>query len=75
MNAVGESPMSIHTTEIAEDARLVVSPKRAQHMLDIGNTKFYELLNSGELVSFKTGKSRKITVESIVKYIERQLAR
>jgi len=67
--------MSIHTTEIAEDARLVVSPKRAQHMLDIGNTKFYELLNSGELVSFKTGKSRKITVESIVKYIERQLAR
>ena len=75
MNAVGESPMSIHTTEIAKDARLVVSPKRAQHMLDIGNTKFYELLNSGELVSFKTGKSRKITVESIVKYIERQLAR
>ena len=67
--------MSTHTTEIAEDARLVVSPKRAQHMLDIGNTKFYELLNSGELVSFKTGKSRKITVESIVKYIERQLAR
>jgi len=67
--------MSIHTTEIAKDARLVVSPKRAQHMLDIGNTKFYELLNSGELVSFKTGKSRKITVESIVKYIERQLAR
>jgi hypothetical protein len=75
MNDVGESPMSIHTTEIAKDARLVVSPKRAQHMLDIGNTKFYELLNSGELVSFKTGKSRKITVESIVKYIERQLAR
>ena len=67
--------MSIHTTEIPEDARLLVSPKRAQHMLDIGNTKFYELLNSGELVSFKTGKSRKITVESIVKYIERQLAR
>jgi hypothetical protein len=75
MNAAGESPLSIHTTEIPEDARLVVSPKRAQHMLDIGNTKFYELLNSGELVSFKTGKSRKITVESIVKYIERQLAR
>ena len=33
----------------------------------------YELINAGELESFKDGKSRKITVNSIEAYIERHL--
>ena len=54
--------------------RLVVRPKRAWQMLDCGNTRGYELVKAGELESFLDGRSRKITVESIHRYIGRKLA-
>jgi len=54
--------------------RLVVRPKRAFQMLDCGNTHGYELVKAGELESFLDGRSRKITVESIHRYIGRKLA-
>jgi len=53
---------------------LVVRPKRAWQMLDCGNTRGYELVKAGELESFLDGRSRKITVESIHRYIARKLA-
>jgi hypothetical protein len=43
-------------------------------MLNCGNTRLYELIGAGELDSFLDGCSRKITVESIHRYIQRQLA-
>jgi hypothetical protein len=55
-----------------EQQRLVVSPRRAMQMLDCGRTHLYDLLK-GELVSCLDGRSRKITVESIHRYIERRL--
>jgi excisionase family DNA binding protein len=42
-------------------------------MLDVGNTRFYELIAAGELESYKDGKSRKITVASIKAYIARRI--
>jgi hypothetical protein len=57
-----------------EDGPLVVSPRRARHLLDVGNTRLYELLAASELDSFLDGRSRKITVESIHRYISRRLA-
>jgi hypothetical protein len=54
-------------------APLVVKPKTAWKMLACGNTRGYELLASGELESFLDGRSRKITVASIYRYIERHL--
>jgi hypothetical protein len=65
--------MSILSTGFSEDERLVVSPRRAMHMLDCGNTRLYELLAAGEIESFKDGKSRKITVASIKSLIARRL--
>jgi hypothetical protein len=53
---------------------LVVRPGQACAMLSIGLTRCYELMNAGELESFKDGKSRKITVASITAYIDRRLA-
>ena len=53
---------------------LVVRPKRAWQMLDCGNTRGYELVKAGELESYLDGRSRKITVESIHRYIGRKLA-
>ena len=66
--------MHILSTGLDGDERLVVSPRRARHMLDCGNTRLYELINGGELDSFLDGRSRKITVESIHRYIARHLA-
>jgi excisionase family DNA binding protein len=51
-----------------------VRPAQACAMLSIGLTRCYELMNAGELESFKDGKSRKITVVSIKAYIERHLS-
>jgi excisionase family DNA binding protein len=66
--------MSIASCRLGDDAGVCVSPRRAGRMLDIGLTQTYELMSSGELESFKLGKSRRITVSSIHGYVERRLA-
>jgi hypothetical protein len=66
--------MSIQSTGLSEDERLVVSPRRAKYMLDVGNTRLYELLNRKELDSYLEGRSRKITKASIHRLIARRLA-
>jgi hypothetical protein len=65
--------MSIPSTGLSDYERLVVSPRRAKHMLDCGNTRIYELIKSNELVSYLDGRARKITVESIRALIARRL--
>jgi hypothetical protein len=57
----------------SDEQRLVVSPRRAMRMLDCGRTRLYEVIAQGELDSYLDGRSRKITVESIYRYIERRL--
>jgi excisionase family DNA binding protein len=52
---------------------LVVKPRNACVLLGCGVTYLYDLINSGELESFKDGKSRKITTASIEAYIARRL--
>lgn len=52
---------------------LVVSPKTACVMLDIGPTKLWGLINAGELESFLDGARRKITTRSIKARIARGL--
>ena len=52
---------------------LLVRPRQACTMLSVGLTRCYELMNTGELQSFKDGKARKITVSSIKAYIDRRL--
>jgi hypothetical protein len=66
--------MSIHSTGLGKDQPLVVSPSRAKAMLDIGTTRLYEMINSGQLESFKDGKNRKITMRSIHAHIDRLIA-
>jgi len=66
--------MSLQRTGLSDDERLVVSPRHARHMLDIGNTRLYELLKGKELESYLDGRSRKIIVDSIRRYIERRCA-
>lgn len=44
----------------------VVSPRRACNFLGVGVTRLYEMIGSRELESYREGKSRRITLRSIV---------
>jgi hypothetical protein len=66
--------VSIYSTGSGEAEPLVVKPKAAWKMLACSNTRGYELLSAGELESFLDGRSRKITVASIHRFIARRLA-
>jgi hypothetical protein len=66
--------MPVFSTAPADLGPLVVKPKVAWKMLACSNTRGYELLASGKLDSFLDGRSRKITVDSIRRYIEQRLS-
>ena len=67
--------MSIHSTGLSDwQGALVVKPKIAWKLLACSNTRGYELIAAKELDSFLDGRSRKITVDSIRRYIARRLA-
>ncbi|NOJ43017.1 helix-turn-helix domain-containing protein [Bradyrhizobium australiense] len=52
---------------------IVASVNETMSALQIGRGKIYELLNSGELESYREGSSRKILWRSIEAYVERRL--
>jgi hypothetical protein len=53
---------------------LAVAPRIAKRMLGCGTTRLYDLLNRGELQSFRDGKARRIVVASLRDYVSRRLA-
>ena len=65
--------MSIGSIGLGDDTPLVVSPKGAARLLNLGVTKIYELIANQQLESYRDGASRKITTRSICAYVERQL--
>lgn len=44
---------------------LVVNPRDACRLLGCGLTRLYELIDAGEVESFRDGRSRRVTVQSI----------
>lgn len=54
---------------------LALRPKDAFAAIGVGVTKGYELINAGELETFKIGRSTRITAASLRSYVERQLMR
>jgi excisionase family DNA binding protein len=67
-------PSTRTATPAEKFAPLAVSPQTAGDLLGIRLTRVYKLMRAGELLSFCSGRSRRITMESIHAYIERQLA-
>ncbi|MCP5389162.1 MAG: helix-turn-helix domain-containing protein [Novosphingobium sp.] len=53
---------------------IAASPKDAFAAIGVGVTKGYELINSGELETFKIGRATRITTASIEAYVARRLA-
>ncbi|OAF05821.1 hypothetical protein AYJ54_02735 [Bradyrhizobium centrolobii] len=56
-----------------EQRPIVASVNETMTMLKIGREKIYQLLNSGELESYREGGARKILWRSIEAYVERRL--
>jgi excisionase family DNA binding protein len=53
---------------------LGVSPRQACVLLNVGNTRLYQLIGDGELETYKEGRATRITTQSIRERHERQLA-
>jgi len=53
---------------------LVIKPKAASELLACSLTRIYKLMADAEIESFRDGRSRKITLQSIRRYVERKLA-
>lgn len=59
----------------AQVVPLIVNPREARVMLSCSQQRLYKLINAEELQSFRDGRSRKITVESITAYIAREISK
>ncbi|MCK1743181.1 helix-turn-helix domain-containing protein [Bradyrhizobium sp. 139] len=66
------SPEAINAT-FGSKRPIVASVNETMIALKIGRAKIYQLLNSGELESYREGGSRKILWRSIEAYVERRL--
>jgi len=53
---------------------LGVSPRQACILLNVGNTRLYQLIGDGEVKSYKEGRATRITMQSIRDRHARQLA-
>jgi excisionase family DNA binding protein len=51
-----------------------VPPREAGRLLSLGESRIYELMRTGELVSYRDGRARRITMASIHEHMARQLA-
>jgi excisionase family DNA binding protein len=54
---------------------LSVSPRQACLLLNVGNTRLYQLIREGELSTYHEGRARRITVESIRARVSRLAGR
>ena len=59
------------STAPSENDRALYPLKDTAHIIGIGLTKTYELLNSGDLETVRIGRRRLVTADSIKRLIER----
>ena len=50
--------------------RLLLTIEEAADRLSLGRTTTYGLVNRGDLASVKIGKSRRITVDALERYVQ-----
>jgi hypothetical protein len=53
--------------------RIVCGPEDGMRAINTRRTKFYELLNSGEIESYLDGSRRQIVVASLIAYVRKRL--
>ena len=59
-------PKTVPASTVGEHLEpLAVSPRQACLLLGVGNTRLYQLIGNGELVAYKDGRTRRVTMQSI----------
>ena len=69
MNTTSQPPVNVEPRAVP----LAIDVKRFKAILDVGNTKAYELINQGEVESFTIGAKRLVVVRSIESFVERKV--
>jgi excisionase family DNA binding protein len=64
--------LALQTNDLS--APVVATPNQAIQRLQVSRATLYELINNGDLESYTEGRSRRILVQSMDRYIERRLA-
>lgn len=54
-----------------QDTPLLLTPERAADRLEVGRTKIYELMASGDIESVKVGRLRRVPAAALQEYVER----
>lgn len=62
------------TDETASAPRLLLSVEDAADRLALSRTRLYGLIKSGEIVSIRIGRLRRVPVESLAAFTERLIA-
>ncbi len=52
---------------------LLLTPSEAARRLSIARSSLYELLLTGEIVSLKIGRSRRVPLAALAEYIDRKV--
>jgi len=63
------------TVNIEHDDRLLLTVVDAARRLGIGRSLMYELLDAGQIESIHVGRLRKVPVEALTEYVQRQRGR
>lgn len=56
---------------MAESARRLFTTDETAHRINVGQTKMFELIRTGEIESVKIGRARRIPAEAVEAYIQR----
>jgi excisionase family DNA binding protein len=54
--------------------KLLYRIPEAVEVLAIGRSRFYELMNSGEIQTIRIGKSVRVTADALRQYVEKQVS-
>ncbi len=57
---------------VAADDRVLLSVPEAAHRLGIGRSFLYELIAGGKIETLTIGRLRKISVQALTEFVERQ---
>ncbi|PVU84447.1 hypothetical protein DDP54_00970 (plasmid) [Cellulomonas sp. WB94] len=66
-------PRTLNVT-VRTDDRILLSVEDAAERLDIGRTMLYELISAGEIHAIHVGRLRKVPVDALREYVDRQRA-
>jgi excisionase family DNA binding protein len=70
----GEGRRTVRPMALIEKARLLFTVNEACGVLHLSRPVVYQLINSGELRSFKVGNARRIPAQALEEYVASKLA-